>query len=273
MIQKIKSYIALTAVALSLVFVISSLLNRDGQAFGREMQPTGKFNHTSPKHSQLKCEQCHWRKADTIKPRVPGHSACISCHVKEFTSTQFGICSNCHDGISATRPLAKSFPERQTFGMEFKHQTHAVVDASGKKRADCSSCHNASGTRATFPGHKECYVCHKAPDQVRPGERSPDGNCGVCHTTTGNRKPLSAGGPAYKYRFSHQTHLAKLGNRCDECHKVLGEGAVEVSQPKLSEHRGAGFANSCGSCHNGKRAFGGEIEHDQCARCHGRKMM
>jgi c(7)-type cytochrome triheme protein len=228
-----------------------------------------KFDHA--KHNQIKCDQCHVRRADAIKPVLPGHRACIGCHIKEFTSTQFAICSNCHEGIKAIQPKLLEFPERQTFGTEFSHKTHATY-VSGEKRADCSSCHEVAGPRATFPAHRECYVCHKAPDQVKVGEKVGGASCSVCHTPTGDKKPPSAMSRAYNYRFTHQVHAQREGINCTECHKVLGEAATQVSLPQLKEHRGAGF-QACGSCHNGRRAFGGELANNACARCHGRNMM
>jgi len=233
--------------------------------------PTSDTKFTHAKHNQIKCDQCHVRRADAIKPVLPGHRACIGCHIKEYTSTQFGICTNCHDGIKAIQPKLLEFPERQTFGTEFSHKTHATY-VSGEKRADCSSCHEATGQRATFPAHRECYVCHKAPDQVKAGEKVGGASCSVCHTTTGDKKPPSAMSKAYNYRFTHQVHAQREGINCTECHKVLGEAATQVSLPQLKEHRGAGF-QACGSCHNGKRAFGGELGNNACARCHGRNMM
>jgi c(7)-type cytochrome triheme protein len=169
------------------------------------------------------------------------------------------------------QPKVLAFPERQTFGTEFSHKTHATY-ASGEKRADCSSCHAVAGARATFPAHRECYVCHKAPDQVKAGEKVGPASCGECHTPTGNKKPPSAMSKAYSYRFTHQVHVEREGIGCAECHQVLGETAVQVSVPQLREHRGGGF-KGCASCHNGRRAFGGELVSNACARCHGRNMM
>lgn len=232
-------------------------------------QDNAKFNHS--KHNQLKCDQCHVRKADAVKPVMPGHPACISCHIKEFTSPKFAICANCHQGITAVRPPVLDFPERQTFGLEFSHKTHATY-VTGDKRADCSSCHTIAGARTTFPAHRECYVCHKAPEQVKAGEKVGGASCGECHTTSGDKKPPSAMSKAYNYRFTHQVHSQRAGISCGECHKVLGESATQVSLPQLKEHRGVGF-QACGSCHNGRRAFGGELANSSCARCHGRNMM
>lgn len=233
-------------------------------------QPRTKFDHG--KHSQLKCDQCHVRKVDALVPVMPGHSACISCHIKQFTTTQFAICSNCHEGITAVRPPVLGFPERQSFGVEFSHKTHATY-VSGEKRAECSSCHSVAGARTTFPAHRECYVCHKASGQVNPGEKVGGASCGECHTASGDKKSPSLMSRAYNYRFTHQVHAQREGIVCTECHSVLGGAAAnQVSVAQLREHRGAGF-QSCGGCHNGRRAFSGELVGNACARCHGRNMM
>lgn len=262
-------------VALVLAFVAAVLaaIYSPGSAFPSTAaagQPAEKkFQHST--HAQLKCDQCHVRRADAIKPVVPGHRACISCHVKEFTSTTFGICSNCHSGITAVRPPIEAFPPRQSFGLEFSHKTHATY-IGGQRRADCAECHSIAGAAGTFPGHKECYVCHKAPDQVKAGEKPAGASCGVCHTVAGSRARFAAGGATYRTtKFTHSDHISR-GVGCAECHGVLGDGAgVQVSQPALREHSGTGFGKSCGSCHNGRRAFSGD-RPDTCYRCHRNKV-
>jgi c(7)-type cytochrome triheme protein len=281
-VRMLKQLVVVLAVVALIPFAASSFTRR-GEAAGSLPRiaasveassfsaPQGKTKFDHAKHNQLKCDQCHVRKADAIKPVMPGHGACISCHIKEFTSTQFAICSNCHEGITAVRPPVVAFPERQTFGVEFSHKTHATY-VGGEKRADCSSCHVVGGARTTFPAHRECYVCHKAPDKVKPGEKVGGASCGECHTASGDKKPPSQMSKAYNYRFTHQVHAQREGIACAECHKVLGEAANPVSVPQLKEHRGAGFG-SCGGCHNGRRAFGGELGNNACARCHGRNMM
>jgi c(7)-type cytochrome triheme protein len=269
----------------AIVLFVCSSLTRRGEAAGSPpnilasaeaasfsaQQGKTKFDHA--KHNQLKCDQCHVRKADAVKPVLPGHGACISCHIKQFTSTQFGICSNCHEGITAVQPPVVAFPERQTFGVEFSHKTHATY-VGGEKRADCSSCHAVTGARTTFPAHRECYVCHKAPDQVKPNEKVGGASCGECHTTSGDKKPPSAMSNAYNFRFTHQVHSQREGIACVECHNVLeDQSAAQVSLPQLKEHRAPGYMKSCGSCHNGRRAFGGELGDNACIRCHGKKMV
>jgi c(7)-type cytochrome triheme protein len=235
--------------------------------------PNDHFQHMSAEHSKMKCDQCHVRRADAIKPIMPGHRACISCHIKEFTSTGFRICANCHNGINAIRPAVLPFPERQSFGVAFSHKTHATYQ-NGERRAECADCHKVAGAGTTFPAHKECYVCHKSPDQVQSGEKVGGASCGECHTTTINPMPHGAVAKAYNYRFTHAVHAQGQKIACTECHNVtsLSSGTAQVAVPALKEHRNAGF-QSCGGCHNGKRAFGGELVDQACARCHGRNMM
>ncbi len=232
-------------------------------------RPAGKTQFDHAQHTQLKCEQCHLRKADALTPVVPGHNACISCHVREFTATGFGICANCHDGIKDVRPAVFPFPERESYGVAFSHKTHATY-IGGQRRADCTECHTQTGGKMSMPGHRECYGCHKAADQFKPGEKVVDGSCGVCHLKTGENvsfKKFSSGGRAYRFKFTHTAHVKVA--QCNECHNVYGDGADQVSQPLLREHAGAGYAKSCGSCHNGRRAFTGEYGAGcSCHKCH-----
>lgn len=285
--RRFKRYVMIVFALMVAAIFSSSMFGGKGEAAGREQARRGqsrsapaapavpansKFNHTSSKHGEIKCDQCHARRADAITPVMPGHRACIACHIKEFTSTGFGICANCHEGITAVKPKVTAFPERQSFGTEFSHKTHATYQ-SGERRAECSDCHQIAGARATFPAHRECYVCHKAPDQVKAGEKVGGASCGECHTATGDKTPPSVMSGAYKYRFTHQVHAQREGINCSECHSVLTGGAeAQVALPALREHRGAGY-KSCGACHNGRRAFGGELVNNACARCHGRNMM
>lgn len=279
---RFKRFVTIVFAAVAAALFSASMFAGEGEAtvkadtkkepahsFFEQTPSNSRFNHMSSKHGQIKCDQCHVRRADAVKPVMPGHRACISCHIKEFTSTAFGICANCHDGIKAVQPKVIEFPERQTFGTEFSHKTHATYQ-SGGKRADCSDCHALTGARATFPAHRECYVCHKAPDQVKAGEQVGGASCGECHTTAGNKNRPSIMSGAYNFRFTHQDHAQREKISCTECHKVLGgDTGNQVSLVRLKEHLGAGY-QSCGACHRGGgRAFSGD-DCNSCARCHGK---
>jgi hypothetical protein len=56
---------------------------------------------------------------------------------------------------------------------------------------------------------------------------------------------------------------------CNECHRVRAGVArgLQVSAPQPLNHHASPGALSCMTCHNGKRAFGGE-DFAACKRCH-----
>lgn len=68
--------------------------------------------------------------------------------------------------------------------------------------------------------------------------------------------------------FSHETHVAFEGNRCTGCHP---RPFRMLSPSHRTGHGDMNAGGSCGTCHNGKQAFGVE-DADACATCHsGRK--
>jgi hypothetical protein len=42
----------------------------------------------------------------------------------------------------------------------------------------------------------------------------------------------------------------------------------QASSPKAAEHFVSGGGQSCLTCHNGKRSFGGDLSFKDCRRCH-----
>jgi len=73
-----------------------------------------------------------------------------------------------------------------------------------------------------------------------------------------------AGGDAGKVIFSGDTHGAKQGMKCNDCHpKTFGmkKGVFKMTK------EGHGKAEFCGTCHDGKRAFSQSTEAD-CGKCH-----
>lgn len=72
------------------------------------------------------------------------------------------------------------------------------------------------------------------------------------------------GGWAGKVIFKGDTHGAKQGMKCNDCHpKPFGmkKGTFKMS---LEDHA---KAENCGICHDGKRAFSQTAESD-CGKCH-----
>jgi len=64
--------------------------------------------------------------------------------------------------------------------------------------------------------------------------------------------------------FSHQTHFALAGNRCTACHPQT----FRILTPtKHIAHREMDAGGSCGTCHDGRKAFGVR-DSTACTSCH-----
>jgi c(7)-type cytochrome triheme protein len=64
--------------------------------------------------------------------------------------------------------------------------------------------------------------------------------------------------------FSHESHAGSIGLKCTDCHDslyVTKEKDKSVTMAQMQ--KGA----SCGSCHNGKKAFDVKIK-ENCDQCH-----
>lgn len=62
--------------------------------------------------------------------------------------------------------------------------------------------------------------------------------------------------------FSHDAHVAGVGQKCRECHPNL---YTNPGQHKAVTMKAMQKGKSCGTCHNGKKAF--SVKGD-CAKCH-----
>jgi c(7)-type cytochrome triheme protein len=68
--------------------------------------------------------------------------------------------------------------------------------------------------------------------------------------------------------FSHRNHDADQNLSCRACHRVIsGSPGEQVTSPVALNHHAPARALSCMTCHNGKRAFGGD-DFSVCTRCH-----
>lgn len=66
-----------------------------------------------------------------------------------------------------------------------------------------------------------------------------------------------------RVEFSHNNHLAALGNNCPSCHNATFEIVTKKNVPVRMTDMEKGA--SCGLCHNGTKAF--SVKGD-CATCH-----
>jgi c(7)-type cytochrome triheme protein len=116
-----------------------------------------------------------------------------------------------------------------------------------------------------FNAHVSCYQCHGP--QAKSGDRDIS-SCGTCHQLGGYSR-TSTQAAAFRVGFSHAKHGTAEKLSCAECHS-LKAGAPQrrqVTSPLPLNHHAPIGSRSCASCHNGKRAFGGD-DFSVCTRCH-----
>ncbi|MGH9968950.1 MAG: cytochrome c3 family protein [Pyrinomonadaceae bacterium] len=183
------------------------------------------------------------------------------------------MCEICHANVQSSNPPLKGFPARfnENFNVNFDHSQHMA--GSARPRNGCTACHGGSVLRgagliipAGLNAHNGCYSCHT------PNSKSTAGgdiaSCGVCHDQKRySRTPTNA--RAFRFAFSHAKHGPRERLACNDCHS-LTSGAPQtrqVSSPFPAEHFPLGRMN-CLTCHNGRRAFGGDLAFKDCKRCH-----
>lgn len=240
----------------------STFSNNDTQNQGGAPIDFSRFKHDNTNHSRLPCLLCHRRETNAAKPVMPGganHAPCAGCHAQEFKNSNSPVCLICH--TNAQSGAVKSFPRLASFGARFDHARHL-----GGGRVSCATCHRGtrSGAMQSIPdglnAHTICFSCHTPRAESNGRDIS---TCGTCHQLGGR----GFGAPsvrAFRVGFSHAKHDRDENLRCTECHRVRGS---RVSAPQPLNHHASAGAFSCMSCHNGKRAFGGD-DFSVCKRCH-----
>ena len=225
-----------------------------------------RFGHTNPQHARLPCLLCHQRTDNSPRPKRPGHTPCAGCHAQQFADQSSPICSICH--TSPPSAALKAFPPLRSFSVRFDHATHTRGGAA--PRQSCATCHRPErrGVALSIPAgasaHTTCFQCHTPRAQAGGRDIS---SCGACHRIGGYSRTSEAAA-AYRVNFSHAAHTSK-GLNCAECHRVRpGQPQRrQVSSPSPLMHHAAPGAQSCMTCHDDKRAFGGDDFKD-CTRCH-----
>ena len=262
------------AVVICTIGVINSRAHADSvepQTPQEQMQfPEGldysKFQHSSRNHSRLPCLLCHRRDSNAPVPKRPGasqHLPCAGCHAQQFQNSESPICTICHTDVKsgATKP----FPSRlMSFRMKFDHAKHLAMG-----NVSCVTCHRPAGGGAAmtipadFNAHTTCFRCHTP--RAQSGGRDIS-SCGTCHQLGGySRTPQNM--PAFRVGFSHAKHDPKTN--CTDCHQVRAglPQRRQVTTPEPLNHHASGRAQSCATCHDGKRAFGND-DFTVCKRCH-----
>lgn len=236
-----------------------------------------KFSHASSRHASLACTSCHTRAQNNspvpTNPQgtsaLPGHKSCTDCHLAQFVTPNIPMCAICHTDLNSQRPPVKNFPNLRSFNVKFDHQQHMT----GEARPDngCAACHSPArrGVALSIPAglnaHTQCYTCHT------PGAQSGGrdiASCGVCHDQ-GRYSRTSTNARAYNVGFRHSDHGPRQRLNCADCHNIRGglPQSRQVSSPRTAFHTTNVRAQSCMTCHNGRRAFGDE-DFGDCRRCH-----
>ena len=149
-------------------------------------------------------------------------------------------------GVAAARFARPSVDQP----LAFSHRLH-VTDLG----SECTDCHlyAESGVRATIPNLETCSVCHEeaqtdSADEARLVE----------YIQAGESIPWLKvyRVPDHVY-FSHRRHTAIAGIECSECHGVMEEQDLPVSQPAVRI-----TMNGCMDCHDDMGAS------NDCLLCH-----
>jgi c(7)-type cytochrome triheme protein len=184
------------------------------------------------------------------------------------------MCVICHTETTGNRPPLKPFPPgfKESFNVKFDHAQHTT--GAAKPQAGCNGCHAGLVNRgfglsipANLAAHSTCYTCHKPESKSSAGREI--ASCGVCHGQ-GRYNATSNNSRVFRYSFSHARHGTKENLACQDCHRITPGLAQskQVSSPAAFEHFPTTRAQSCASCHNGKRTFGGDLAFNSCKRCH-----
>ncbi|MBX3297911.1 MAG: hypothetical protein KF736_00440 [Acidobacteria bacterium] len=210
-----------------------------------------RFRHDSERHRDVPCLLCHQQKDSAQRPQFSSHTPCAGCHAPQFADNEHPICTICHTAKGTSE--LKHFPSIRSFTAEVEHSAHF-------KETACSTCHKPTGKGMSVPAgagaHATCFQCHTQDKVV--GERN-IGSCSTCHQQ-GRPERLSSGATNVGFNFEHAKHR---NVSCDSCHATTSDRAPVKIQ--VAMHSNA--ANSCATCHNGKRAFGASSFAD-CRRCH-----
>jgi c(7)-type cytochrome triheme protein len=250
----------------SLAFTAAAQQSTSGQ---EQMQFPGgldysKFLHSNANHARLPCLLCHRRETNAARPLLPGgngHLPCAGCHAQQFSSSDGPICTICHSDVKSG--ALKPFPRLHSFRMKFDHARHLNMGS-----ISCATCHRPTrgGVALSIPSgfyaHATCFRCHTPGAQSGGRDIS---SCGTCHQLGGySRTPEVA--QAFRVGFNHAKHQKLTCNQCHQARAGMPQRR-QVTSPEPLNHHATGRGLSCMSCHNGKRAFGGD-DFSVCTRCH-----
>lgn len=228
-----------------------------------------KFAHTDT-HARLPCLLCHRREDKRPRMRLPGHTPCAGCHTQQFASSASPapLCAICHTDVRSG--ATKSFPALNAFTIRFDHARHTT--GAARPAAGCVACHKSERRRVALSiptgasAHVTCFQCHTPQAHGAAGQDI--SSCDTCHSL-GRLARISVWAKAYDLNFNHAEHMGRQGLSCQDCHRTRAGAATgqQVSAPIPLMHHAPAGTQSCITCHNNQRAFGGD-DFTDCTRCH-----
>lgn len=207
------------------------------------------FDHQN--HSRVSCESCHnnasGNKMTAINVGMHSGSVnnCATCHNgnKAFGANTFRDCRQCHQEVAGAK----------SFGVPFDHADHA--------KTNCATCHKPTSANFSIPNgqnaHNTCFQCH-SPN--KPGPTFTSSKCFSCHQVNGSND-ITAASVTIDGNFTHTKHKSF---NCATCHES-SKGVMAA--PTVAMHKETKATQTCATCHNGQKAFGGD-NFTNCKLCH-----
>lgn len=142
----------------------------------------------------------------------------------------------------------------------FSHDVHLK-----KYSNNCKICHNAifnlknrrHFTMAEMEKTRSCGACHTG---IKAFSVADDKSCVKCHKGQPRNIEYKVKGAGVTI-FNHSTHISKMKGQCRSCHngKIITGKKRRVTMAQMEK------GETCGACHNGKRAF---TVVGNCGNCH-----
>ena len=180
--------------------------------------------------------------------------------LKQISLLATALCVLSVVGAGAVETKDIKFKFKNADPVVFSHVSHLK-----KYNNNCKICHDAifnlrnkkRFTMAEMEKTKSCGACHSG---IKAFSVATEKDCSRCHSGK-PRDVIYAVKGLGTVQFSHAVHIDSTGGACKGCHNgvvITGKGKV-VTMAEMEKGR------TCGSCHNGKRAFAVTAN---CDRCH-----
>ena len=226
-----------------------------------------KFKHDNLNHSRLPCLYAIAARRIRRSPCCQEAMATCLAPVVMLGSSRILPARSARSVIRIRRQARETVSAIE----QLQHEIRSRAPHENERRwlyylSSTFACRRGDDNSCGLNAHVTCYQCHGP--QAKSGDRNIS-TCGVCHEPGRNVRTRETA-PAFRVGFSHAKHDKSEGLTCNECHRVrIGVAQrLQVTPQPLNHHAAAG-AFSCMSCHNGKRAFGGD-DFSVCTRCHTR---